>query len=239
MQQKPGKLGIIGGMGPFSDALFLEILHTHTLGECDKDYIPTICDSNCLRPDRSKYIIGGSNKSPQKSLIHSLRILENADANVIVITCNTAHLWLPCLLHRKRRKTRFINMIRQASRRCYENGLCKVCLLATPGTYKKNIYSEAFFKMGIDLVYPDEKTRVAVCKFIYDIKSGKHLPITILEEQLCKTECDAFVLGCTEISYSLLRMTEEPRLKYIDSLSCLALGVLEFFGKKHTNLLYT
>ncbi len=238
MQNRFKKLGIIGGMGPFADVLFLELLHTHTVGNCDGDYIPTICDGNCLRPDRSSYIVGYSKKSPQKSLIRSLRLLESADADVIVITCNTAHLWLPCLLHRKKRKTVFIDMVRQVSRRCYEKGLCKVCLLATPGTYKKHIYSEAFFKMGVDLIYPDEKTQASIYNFICDVKSGKSPPITVLEQQLCETECDAFILGCTELSCSLLR-TKEPRLKYIDSLSCLALGVLELFGKNHTDFLYT
>lgn len=225
-------------MGPFADAAFMNLLHKHTSGERDCDYIPIICDSNCMRPSRSDYLMGISRRNPQKSLIYSLRLLENAGADVIVLPCNTAHYWLPSLLSHKRKRTVFVNMIRQVSLRCYENGLRRVCLLATPGTYKKNMYFEPLFRMGVDLVYPDSEVKKAIYSFICKVKSGKMQPITELEAHIRGIKCDAFILGCTELSCSLLS-TDTPTLSYIDSLSCLTERVLDVFGKKHGDIPYT
>ncbi len=225
-------------MGPLADALFMHLLHKHTASERDCDYIPIICDSNCLRPSRSDYLTGSSKRSPRKSLINSLRILENAGADAIALPCNTAHFWLPCLCRYKRKKTAIINMIRQVSLRCYENGVRRACLLATPGTYKKNLYSEPLFRMGVDVIYPDNEVKKAVYRFICNVKSGKMQPLTELEAHIKDIKCDAFILGCTELSCSLLS-TDAPTLNYIDSLSCLALRVLELFSKKHSCIPYT
>ena len=230
-------LGIIGGMGPFADIAFLNLLHSHTLGSRDCDYIPCVCDSLTCRPDRSDFLCGKSRKTPRSSLSLSLKRLQTLGADLIVMPCNTAHFWLSPLAKEKRRGTVIVNMVRVVASHCYENGYRRVCLLATEGTYRKSLYSEALFCMGVDLIYPDEKTKKSVYRFIAKVKSGQKAPITELEKQLSGLRCDAFVLGCTELSVSLLH-TAAPCLKYVDSLSCLAAKVLELFGKKTDKIPY-
>ncbi len=225
-------------MGPFADIAFLNLLHTHTLGGRDCDYIPCICDSNTLRPSRSDFLCGMSRFSPLSSLSLSLRRLQNAGADLIVMPCNTAHFWLSHLVRHKSKRCVMVNMIKTVAARCYENGYRRVCLLCTEGTYRKNLYGEALFCMGIDLVLPSEKVKKSVYGFIRCIKAGKNLPITELEKHLSEMKCDAFVLGCTELSVSLLK-TPCPSFKYIDSLSCLAAKVLELFEKKTDKIPYT
>ncbi len=225
-------------MGPFADIEFLNLLHSHTSGVRDTDFIPCIVDSNTARPSRSDFLCEISQKNPAGSIVSSLKRLERIGADLIVMPCNTAHFWLFTLCRQKRKSTVIVNMVRVVAARCYENGCKRVCLLSTEGTRRKNLYFEALFCMGVDLVYPDEKTQKSVCGFIRCIKSGKKLPITELEKLLKDIKCDAFVLGCTELSVSLLR-TPCPTLKYIDSLSCLAAKTLELFGKKTNKLPYT
>ena len=220
-----------------ADAAFINLLHQSTKASGDRDYIRLICDSNCLRPDRSDFLTGRSNLSPRRSIIHSLKLLESVGANVIVMPCNTAHYWFPSLCRYKRTRTVIVNMLRQVSLRCYENGYRRVCLLATPGAYQKKLYFEPLFAMGVDMITPCSKIRNEVYRFICDVKSGKNPKISELEAYLHEIDCDAFIVGCTELSCSLLK-TDSPTLRYVDSLSCLAMRVLEIFGKQRLDIPY-
>jgi aspartate racemase len=226
-----GILGIIGGMGPLSDVTFLKRLHKITNARGDRDYLPVLYDGNCLRPDRSDYLTGKSKSSPRQSLYFSLRRLENAGANVIVMPCNTAHFWYPYLYRKKRKRTIMPNMIYESSAECQRQGYGKVCLLATEGTYSKKMYDEYFFSLGVDLVLPDATQKERVRELILKIKQGEQLPITELEKELCDIKCDAFLLGCTELSHSL-SFTEKTEFKYVDALECLVKRVHTLFGKK-------
>ncbi len=129
-------------------------------------------------------------------------------------------------------------MIYQTCRRTEVSGYKKVCLLATEGCVKSDLYGEHLFKLGVDLIYPDKELQKQINKFIKSIKAGKAHALSELEPCLEKIECDAFILGCTELSLSAIS-DENTRLNYIDSLSCLARYTIAFFGKKSKPIKYT
>lgn len=224
-------LGIIGGMGPHADALFLTKLHCSTYAKADFEYVPYVCDGNCLRPDRSAFITGRSRCDPYPSLIRSLKGLERFGADVIAIPCNTAHAWMRRLAFCKRRGTLLLDMPSEAVRRCEALGLSTVCLLATNGTYSADVYGEHFFRLGIDCVIPPKKVRTAVYALISRIKAGGKTSLCELEPMLKDIPCDGFVLGCTELSLAL-ENTAAPAYKYVDSLTALAEKAVKVFGKK-------
>lgn len=230
-RRKPSMLGIIGGMGPLSDITFFEKLHAFDGARYDSDYIPVLYDGNCRRPDRSDYLTGKSKYSPRQSLLNSLRILEIAGADVIALPCNTAHFWYPYLYRKKRSRTVILNMVQEACRECYAREYKSVCLLATQGTYRKNLYSEYLFRYGVDLVLPSDSQKERVRQLIFAIKQGKNIPITELEGELSDIKCDAFILGCTELSRAL-SFTPETGKNYVDALDCLAKKTLLLFDKK-------
>lgn len=226
-----GVLGIIGGMGPLADITFLERLHSLSHAERDSDYLPILYDGNCRRPDRSDYLLGKSRSSPRESLYYSLRRLEYAGADVIAIPCNTAHFWLPYLRRKKRKRTLILNMIYEAARECCNKNYRTVCLLATGGTYQKRLYSEYFFRLGVEQVLPSEELKNKLSEVIYAIKRGERIQITELEAELSCIKCDAFVIGCTELSRSLA-LAKSTAYTYVDSLDCLARKALSVFGKQ-------
>ena len=224
-------LGIIGGMGPYADALFITRLHSMTSAKCDCGHIPLICDGNCMRPDRSDYITGRSRLDPFPSLKRSLKSLEMLGADVIAMPCNTAHAWLHRLSRYKRRSTLFLDIAHETATVCKSSGIDTVCLLATPGTYRADVYGEAFFKLGIDCVIPPKSVRAEVSELIKRIKKGEKASLCEIEPLLCDIPCDGFVLGCTELSVAY-QNTELPTYKYVDSLSALAKKAVRVFGKK-------
>jgi aspartate/glutamate racemase len=138
---------------------------------------------------------------------------------------------MPVLFRQKKKKTILINMIYESSRRCLEHGYNNVCLLCTAGTLKADLFGDFFFNMGIDAIYPDRVTLDFLTDFIKDVKCGKNPDISTLEQRVKSIKCDAFLLGCTELSYAL-HVSKSPALTYVDSLSCLARKTLEVFGKK-------
>jgi aspartate racemase len=229
--QKRLLLGIIGGMGPHADTLFLSELRRLTNAKGDRGHIPVLYDGNCLRPDRSDYLMGKSKYSPRQSLLNSLRTLENAGADVIVLPCNTAHFWYPYLYRKKRKCTVILNMVQEVCRECYAREYKSVCLLATLGTYRKNIYSEYLFRNGVDLVMPSDMQKERIRELILEIKRGKRIPITELEDELSDIKCDAFILGCTELSRAFSFAPERGK-KYVDALDCLVKRTHLMFDKK-------
>ena len=226
-------LGIIGGMGPVADALFLSKLHKLTLAECDQAHIPVLYDGNCLRPDRSDFLTCRSKADPFYSLRASLKFLERSGADVIAMPCNTAHAWIKALNRAKRRSTLLINMCYETVLACQKLGMRDVCLLATPGTYRADVYGKYFFEMGIDCVFPEKSVRRDIRTLILQIKSGKNVSLSEIESSLGKITCDGFILGCTELSLAY-QNTESTQYKYVDSLTALAEKAVTVFGKKLT-----
>ena len=223
-------LGVIGGMGPLADAVFLHRLHSLTVAKSDRDYIPVIYDGTCKRPDRSDFLTGKSNKSPKESIKASLKKLERECADVIVMPCNTAHYWLGRIKRYKRRRTLIIDMIYETCLECQRADFKTVCLLATDGTYEKDLYGDYLFKLGIDCIYPSKELKIQINSLIKSLKSGKRISLTEIEGELSKLSCDGFILGCTELSLAY-EHTDSSNLKYIDCLTALSNKVIKVFGK--------
>lgn len=230
-------LGIIGGMGPIADITFLQLIHLNTIAGGDIGHIPVMYDGNCLRPDRSKHLMGKIKPSPYASIRRSLKMLEREGAGVIVMPCNTAHFWISKLKKAKKRTTKLLDMVYLTCLSAAKKEVTKVCILCTVGSAKRDIYGEHLFRLGIDVIYPPKELQNRINELICGVKSGKMLSLTELEKSLVKITCDAFILGCTELSCAL-SCTEAPTLNYIDSLSVLASGVLDAYGVLHSPLPY-
>lgn len=85
-------VGVLGGMGPAATADFHHKIVAATPARRDQDHLPLLIRSMPQIPDRSASILGGS-PSPEPALIEHARALRDGGAAVIVIPCNTAHLW--------------------------------------------------------------------------------------------------------------------------------------------------
>ncbi len=89
---QPATVGVLGGMGPLATVDFLHKLLQATPALVDQDHLPVVVSSIPQVPDRTA-AFRGEGASPLAAMISSGQRLVAAGADVLVMPCNTAHLW--------------------------------------------------------------------------------------------------------------------------------------------------
>ncbi len=220
-------IGIIGGMGPAATSdVFRRILQL-TPVEKDQEHIHIIIDNNPKIPDRSQAIFE-KGESPVSSLIKSGRMLEYAQADFIIIPCNTAHFFYDEL--KGHLKIPIVHMIREVAKKIHKEfpNVRKAGLLSTRGTIKAGLYQKELGNFGVDVVKPNEKSQDMVTEAIYGregIKCGclegksKKLIYNAIDD-LINNGAELIIGGCTEIP--LVVDSETVPLPFISSSQVLA-----------------
>jgi len=227
----PKKLGIIGGLGPLSGALFLSLVTSYTKASCDQSHIDVVMTSYASTPDRTAFILGKAEESPLPKMIEAGRALVSCGADVIAVPCNTAHFFYDALSASL--PVPIINIIYASAAFLKKSGIEKAGILATEGTVASETYQRALKKAGIDFSVPDLSMQSLVNSLIYEkIKSGLDSDVSFLkdiEEYFASRGCDCFILGCTELS--LIYNKINSSLPCYDSLRILAFETVKAFGK--------
>jgi aspartate racemase len=216
-------IGILGGMGPLATADLYRKMIEGTIAEKDQDHVHVIIDSNPWIPDRTDYILHGG-PSPLPEIVKSIRRLEAAGCDFLIMPCNTAHHIIDEI--KTTTKIPFINMMEETVKYVAQKHAGeKVGLLATDGTVESKAYHKYFEVQHIPVITPIEH-QVDVMAFIYQgVKSGiLDKPLDGIREAIkeMKTQgATLFLLGCTELSTvsHRIRTIEEV---FIDPLEVLA-----------------
>lgn len=222
-------VGIFGGMGPEATFEFYGKIIKLTHAERDQDHIPCVIFSNTQVPDRTESILKGE-RHIVKFLHDSVRLLEEAGADFIVIPCNTVHYWISEM--RKAVRIPVVDMIEETANHLKKLGHAKVGLLATTGTIKTRIYENVFEKHGIDIARPEGQEKVM--EIINKIKAGdiSKARRRDIEKEIAKMRRNGigvFVLGCTELPL-LFRKGKPAWL--VDPMDVLAERAVEMAGAR-------
>ncbi len=230
-------IGIIGGMGPLATAdLYTKIIN-FTVAEKDQEHVPVIIDSNPLIPDRTDYILHGG-ESPLPEIVKSIRRLEAAGCDFLIMPCNTAHHIIDEI--KTTTKIPFINMMEETVKivaRDYPGE--KVGLLATDGTAKSGAYHRYFEPVGVDVIIPKEHQE-DVMDYIYQgVKTG-NLEKDLNGIKMAVHEMEAmgatiFILGCTELS-AVSQKIRTIENDFLDPLEILAVRAIQEAGGKAKEL---
>jgi aspartate racemase len=89
---QPARVGILGGMGPAATADFYLKLVQATPAARDQDHIPVLMQADPSVPDRTESFLHGG-PSPLPWLRRGAASLQAGGAELLVMPCNTAHLW--------------------------------------------------------------------------------------------------------------------------------------------------
>lgn len=216
-------IGIIGGMGPLATADLYRKMIEGTVAEKDQDHVHVIIDSNPWIPDRTEYILHGG-PSPLPEIVNSIRRLEAAGCDFLIMPCNTAHHIIEEI--KATTKIPFINMMEETVKYVAQKYPGeKVGLLATDGTVESGAYHKYFEAEHISVLTPKEHQK-DVMAFIYEgVKSGQ-LDMTLagIEEavkELKQQGATLFLLGCTELSTVSHRIRDIQEV-FVDPLEILA-----------------
>lgn len=218
-------IGIIGGMGPLATVDLFNKIVNMTQVEKESDHIHILIDNNPHIPDRTAFIIDAG-ESPQSELNAAAKRLENAGADFLIMACNTAHYFASDI--KKEINIPFLSMI-EATAKTLE-GIKKVGLLATKGTYEGQVYSNVFDEYGIEIINPSDEIKTKSMEMIYALKAGVEAfdenELNFIIKHFEDNGASKVILGCTELP--IIFKDYKHQEKIIDPTSILANSAIKY-----------
>lgn len=223
---KPGLLGVLGGMGPLATIDFLQKLLAATPARTDQEHVPVVTASIPQIPDRAA-AFRGEGESPLPAMIECGQRLVDAGVGLIVMPCNTAHLWYAPL--QEALAIPMIHLVDAAldDATALVGAHGRVGLLATDATITSGLYVNRKLEEGRAVQWllptPSEMMEL-VMPGIQAVKSGDRLLgeklLVKAAAALAQRGAQAVVLGCTEIPV-VLNSTNAP-VPVVDATDSLA-----------------
>lgn len=231
MENRPYKLGILGGMGPMSTVLFFQLVVEYTYARSDQEHIDILIANRASTPDRTAFLMDNTRNNPLDTLIPDVKMLAAQGADIIAIPCNTAHCFYDEI--RQAAGVPVLNMIAETMRYIKANGYRKAAILGTKGTIQSGIYQRYCDESGVEYLIPSQPQQDTLMKIIYEqVKSGKPATprsIDRMASEFRRRGCDCVILGCTELS--MLRKDLDSGMAYIDPLDLLAIRTVIACGR--------
>ncbi|HET9000410.1 MAG TPA: amino acid racemase [bacterium] len=221
-------VGVLGGMGPLATADFYAKLVRLTPARTDQDHLRVIIDSNPKIPDRTAGL-EGKGPDPTPHLVATAQALERAGAEVIAMPCNSAHAYLPAIMHSVRIPVLDIMEEVAAAAAALTPRPRAIGLLATPGTVRARLYHRALASRGIAVVEPTAVEEEDVHTAINAVKAGDLGPAARarlhgVARALIRRGAAAIVLGCTELP--LVMSSKDVSVALLDGTEILAAAAL-------------
>jgi len=195
-------LGVIGGLGPETGCKFclnvnnkfkpLTLRQPHIL----LDNLPISQEAE------ERLINGGPSQEHFDLLVESVHRMNKLDADLIVIACNTVHIFIEEL--RRKSAIPILSIIEETAKKCRAMKLTKVGLLGSTKTIQSGLHSNELKKWNIGSITPSEIDQRFVSECIIRIinnkikDNDKERMINIIEK-LEKEGARGIILGCTEL----------------------------------------
>ena len=220
------RLGVLGGMGPAASAEFMVRLIAQTPAKRDQDHIPTILWSDPAVPDRSTSLRNGDDK-PLPYLLAGIQGLVSVGCNLIVIPCNTAHLWFKEMEKQASWHARIVHIVDSVADALLDVSVVdsKIGVMGTQATVELGLYQYRLNKLGWNCIVPTKQEMDTLVQPAIDlIKANQfeaaHPMLMTVIHSLIGRGATAVVLGCTEIPLSIRENTvqDTPIINSIDSL---------------------
>lgn len=230
----PGLVGVLGGMGPLATVDFMQKLLAATPATRDQEHVPALVSSIPQIPDRTR-AFQGKGESPLPAMLACARRLEAAGAGVIVMPCNTAHIWFDDI--QANVGIPMLHIVEAALKEVLASidAPLHVGLLATEATISSGLYwkrsSVPFEGRTVKWYLPTEiDVRQWVTPAIGAVKAGRLAVGRDLLVQAARAlhqrGAAAVVLGCTEIPVVL--NDENSPIPTIDATAALARSAVEW-----------
>jgi len=230
-------IGVMGGMGPAAANQFGSLLIQLKDATTDQEHARVLLDQATDIPDRTAAILRGG-ASPVKNMEASLKRLDQGGADLVAVTCNTAHHFFDDMqnaIDKFGLKLKLLHIVDATMDELEKQvpGAKRIGLLATTGTLDTRIYQNRAEQTGRnkEWVLPDPATQEKVMDGIYKgVKTGNeklgHELLLGAAQELQSKGVDAILLACTEIPLVLktgdILGAHGKELPLIDTLASLA-----------------
>lgn len=241
-QQSLGVVGVLGGMGPLATVDFLHKMLLATPAAQDQDHVPVLACNLPQIPDRT-LAYRGQGPSPLPAMLANAHRLVAGGAGLIVVPCNTAHLWFQDLQQQLGLPMLHIvdaalNEVRQLTRT--NPPPIRVGLLATDATLASGLYMNRRSAEAEDTRTPLQwslPTAVEMLEHVMPginaVKAGQleagRMHLQKAAAGLAQRGAQVLVLACTEIP--LVLGESDAGLPVVDATAALARAAVAWSQK--------
>ena len=228
VERVPGLIGVLGGMGPLATIDFMRKVLAATPAASDQDHVPLVVSSIPQVPDRTA-AFRGDGDSPLAAMLASGQRLVRAGAGLVVIPCNTAHLWFSEI--ERALALPMLHLVdaalEDAVAEAGENA--RIGLLCTDATLASGLYMNRTLrsvqKPGVQWALPTAREMLElVMPGILAVKAGALERggelLGAAAQALVRRGARALVLGCTEVP--LVLGADSSPVPLIDATGALA-----------------
>ena len=195
-------IGVIGGMGSYATLDFFHRLLAAFPAEKDWDRPRILIDNRCTMPSRVRAILyGEAVDEVQADLVESARNLIHGGADILVLACNTSHVFLPGILEQvPEANGRFVNIIESLADSLLASGERTFRLMASEGTLDSRVYQLYLEPYGIQIEPPKEPEYAMFRSLIEDVKQDAVDDDTVARfiEAVHMGDNKNVIIGCTE-----------------------------------------
>ncbi|HEX9017160.1 MAG TPA: amino acid racemase [Chloroflexota bacterium] len=221
-------IGILGGMGPEATVdLFAKIVAA-TPARTDREHLRIIVDDNPKVPDRIRAIFDGG-EDPVPVLRDMARNLEHSGAGLLVIACNTAHVYYDAITEAVAIPILHIadEAVAELLRRY--PGVRVVGVLGTDVTIRLGIYHSRLERSGVRPITPEPSDQEIVLSCIASVKAGDkgsavRARLLAVAERLVARGAGVLITACTELP--LLLRDGDASVPILDPTQTLALAAV-------------
>ena len=217
-------VGIIGGLGPETKSEFyLDIVFS--CYKKTKEARPGIIIASVPLPYQIEEDLIMRNKGKERYipfLVNEAKRLEKADADFLVMPCNSLHVFIKEI--RNAVDIPVLSIIEETVKFLKKNNLNKVGIVSTSATIQNKLYETAFEEGRIAYETPDDFQQAKMGKIILNLVTGQQKNrdredlIQIIND-FEKKNVDCVALACTDLQ---LLIPKHPRLKIFDTMKIFA-----------------
>ena len=195
-------IGIIGGMGSYATLDFFHRILNSFPAEKDWDRPRIIIDNRCTMPSRVRAILyNEAVDEVSHDLAESTRNLIRRGADILVLACNTSHVFLPRILEAvPEAEGRFVNIIESLADSLLASGERVFRLMASEGTLDSKVYQRYLEPHGIEIEPPGEDDYRVFRSLIEDVKQDRVDDDTVTRfiNAVHAGGNENVIIGCTE-----------------------------------------
>lgn len=230
---RPDKtLGVLGGMGPAATADFLRVLAERTPAKRDQDHPRMIVYSHTATPDRTTFLLG-KGPDPSGHIKDGLNTLAGWGADILCVTCNTAHYFIDGMIDQIEKP--IVHIVDETIKASAKKSPEGAWLTATLGTMRTGLYQKHAKESGYNFRTASEELQQEIHDITDLVKAGKNKEagerFRAVIEELWSIEKLPIVGACTEIPIAYANTGLDPEMG-ISSLEALADGCIRELYQK-------
>jgi aspartate racemase len=221
-------IGVLGGMGPESTALFYQ----QVIQQCRKQYgarydqdFPRIVIYNLPIPNIFEKVEAPGKLSQQ--LVEAAKKLQSIGADFIVMPCNTVHYFYDNI--KNNLSIPVLSIVEETANKVKSRGCKQIGILGTTTTIESGIYNKDLKKWDITILFPKQQNEVTtiIDHILTGKKSGEDKSkLKQIIGKLKQDGAEGVILGCTE--FPLLLQQEEMNIEIFDTLNILAESTVRY-----------